>query len=93
MLRLSVIFMLVGLTSALGASPYLSRFYAASCPVVAEPASGRVYVHHVRGGMDVYVTRGEYWLAFGSFAGGLLLSAAGGFLFVRSMRKVGVGAA
>jgi hypothetical protein len=93
MLRLSVILMLIGLGSALGVSPYLGRLYATTRPTAADPASGRVYVHHVRGGTDVYVTQAEHLAAFGSFAGGTLLAVLGGFLFERSRRKAGGGAA
>ena len=92
-LRLSVVLMLVGLGGALGVSPYLDHLYATTRPTAPDPGSGRVYLHQVRGGADVYVTQEEHWAAFGSFAGGILLGAIGGFLFERSRHKAGGGAA
>ena len=92
MLRVSVIIMLVGLCGALGVSHYLDRLYATTRPTAPDPSSGRVYVHQVRGGSDVYVTHAEHWAVFGSFSGGLLLAAFGGLLLERERRKADGGA-
>jgi len=92
MLRVSVITMLLGLCGALGVSHYLDRLYATTRPTSPDPASGRVYVHHVRGGSDVYVTQAEHWAVFGAFSGGIILAAFGAFLFERERRKGGGGA-
>ena len=92
MLRVSVIIMLVGLCGALGVSHYLDRLYATTRPTAPDLASGRAYVHQVRGGSDVYVTHAEHWAVFGSFSGGLLLATFGGLLFERERRKADGGA-
>jgi hypothetical protein len=93
MTKLSVFLVVIGLSVTLGVSPYLDNLYATARPTMPDPESGRVYAHHVRGGTTTYVTRIEHWAAFGSFAGGILLSVIGGFLFERSRRRSGGSAA
>ena len=84
--KLAALLIVIGLTSVLAVSPYLGHLYATTRPTAADPAAGRVYEHNVRGGHTVFLTQGEHWAVFGSFAGGALLGILGGALFVRGNR-------
>lgn len=92
MRTLSVIFLVLGLASATGVSPYLNQLYASTRPASPEPTSGRIYEHNVRGGTIVYISKNEHWAVFGSFVGGTLLAIFGAALFAHTKRK-GIGAA
>ena len=84
---LAILLLMLGLASSTGLSPYLEQAYAAQGSATPDPSSGRVYLHAIRGGRDVYFSGPEHWAVFGSFAGGILLAICGGALFARQIQR------
>jgi hypothetical protein len=87
MRNLPYVLVMLGMTSFFGASMGLHSWYRDNRPPEPDPASGRTYIHHVRGPGDVYVTRAEQWTFEGLMYGGLLVAMVGGIIFDRRRRK------